>query len=52
MPVVMMVGAADTAQALRAGASDCVTKPVDPEELAARLERALARQALIHQTIE
>ena len=50
MPVVMMMGVGDTAavaKALRGGASDCVTKPVDPEELAARLDHALARRALI-----
>ena len=55
MLVVMMIGAASTAtvaQAQRAGAHDCVTKPVGPEELAARLEHAPARRALILQTIE
>ena len=52
MPVVMMIGVADAAavaKALRAGACDCVTKPVDLEELGARLEHALARRALILQ---
>lgn len=53
--VIMMTGVADTAtavKAMREGALDYLTKPFDLNVLAARIEHALARRALILQNRE
>lgn len=48
LPIVFLTGYADTpttVQAIKAGAEDFLTKPVESEELLGAIERALARHA-------
>lgn len=51
MPIVFLTGHADTpttVRAIKAGAEDFLTKPVQSEELLGAIERALARQSTMH----
>lgn len=50
LPIVFLTGFADTAttvRAIKAGAEDFLTKPVESEQLLGAVERALARQAAV-----
>ena len=49
LPIVFLTGHADTpttVRAIKAGAEDFLTKPVEPEQLLAAIERALARHSV------
>lgn len=51
LPIVFLTGFADTpttVRAIKAGAEDFLTKPVDSEQLLGAVERALARHAVAH----
>ena len=50
LPIVFLTGYADTpttVRAIKAGAEDFLTKPVEPEQLLGAIERALARHAIV-----
>lgn len=50
LPIVFLTGFADTAttvRAIKAGAEDFLTKPVESEQLLGAIERALARHAVL-----
>lgn len=48
--VLMMAGGADAAKALAAGADDCIHKPVDADELRARVDACLKRSPVLLQS--
>ncbi len=50
LPIVFLTGYADTpttVRAIKAGAEDFLTKPVEPQELLGAIERAMARHAVL-----
>lgn len=51
LPIVFLTGHVDTAttvRAIKAGAEDVLTKPIESEQLLGAIERALARYAEVH----